>query len=81
MSGAFNRPTGEGDFAVAEDKRKIGPVLKNALERRMLKAVESGLAYGTSGVFWEFWVVVSWGFWNVAETLGIVKWSAVGRDF
>lgn len=42
MSGAFNRPTGEGEFAIPEDKSKIGVVLANALKRRMLRALESG---------------------------------------
>lgn len=37
---AFYRPVGEGDFAVPEDKAKLGPVLAAALKRKMLKALK-----------------------------------------
>ena len=39
---AFNRPTGEGSFAVADDKAKLSPVLSAALKRKMLNALRSG---------------------------------------
>ena len=39
---AFNRPTGEGAFAVADDKAKLGPVLAAALKRKMLNALRGG---------------------------------------
>ena len=39
---AFNRPTGEGAFAVADDKAKLGPLLAAALKRKMLNALRSG---------------------------------------
>ncbi|CAK9056976.1 Ankyrin-2 (ANK-2) (Ankyrin-B) (Brain ankyrin) [Durusdinium trenchii] len=39
---AFNRPIGEGTFAVADDKAKLGPVLAAALKRKMLNALRRG---------------------------------------
>ena len=38
----FTHPTGEGAFAVADDKAKLGPVLAAALKRKMLNALRGG---------------------------------------
>lgn len=36
---ALGSPTGEGDFAVASDKAKLGPILQAALQRKMIKSL------------------------------------------